>query len=191
MDYRTCVCMLVVVLCAVGSAQGQGGADVGGGFYRLTLDAVDSDPLDGYGFGLRGWFPPAREADILRIFLGLRVAWFPGDSLETAIWSVTMITPEIGLSCRLGESPGLLIEPMVAAGAPMASFTGRWRTLADISDEDDFAIGWSVRPGLLFGYQGDTWAFGGEVSLGFLNVDFTDEANGTHEDLYVGLFFRH
>lgn len=33
-------------------------------------------------------------------------------------------------------------------------------------------------------------AFGSELSVGFPNVDFGDEARGVHDELYVGFFYR-
>lgn len=72
----------------------------------------------------------------------------------------------------------------------MAAYSGRVRVLSDLFEEEDFAVGWAVRPTLLCGYQRHNWALGAELSYGALGIDFTDEASGTHEEVYLGLFLR-
>jgi hypothetical protein len=160
----------------------------------LSFGDGGGDDVTGWGLGLRGWFPAETDKNGLRAFIGDRWSFYTGDAFKTAIWNAVMMTPEIGLAWHLqGQNPGLFVEPMVAAGLPMASFServGANGTFSALWDESKFAIGWGVRPGVLCGYQSGKWGLGAELSYGFMGIHFSDEASGIHEELYVGLFLR-
>lgn len=122
-----CICALAALLCPSASTQGASRLDFGGGYSQLSPDAADSDDLDGWGLIVRGWFSIGRSDSALRAFIGFRTANYMGDAYETAIWSVWMVTPEIGLTLHLGaETPGSSSSRQLRLACP-------WRRIADVS----------------------------------------------------------
>jgi len=206
MRNNVCVWALATLMVAAGVSQGASYLDGGIGYARLSLDGNNGDEISGWGPAFRYWFSDVMDGNGLRPFLGLHSTNYLGDSDEDSIWNVWMLAPEVGLAWHksLGDS-GLFIEPSMTAGAAIAMYTRRGDYLVSYYvGEDDTAVGWVVRPGVLLGYQKDSWSIGAEVSYGLLNVDFSDkvrfvfdgelytspEVKGTHEELYIGLFGR-
>lgn len=199
-------CVLAILVTLVGLAQGKGYLDGGLGYARLSLEGGNNDELSGWGPAFRLWFNDVDAEDGLRPFLGLHGTMYLGDSDKDPIWDVSVFTPEVGLAWhqRLGDS-GFFLEPSVTGGAAITTYSRRGDFLVSYYvGEDDTAVGWVVRPGVLLGYQRDRWAGGVEISYGFLNIDFadevrfvfdgepysSDEVKGTHRELFIGLFGR-
>jgi hypothetical protein len=193
MYHKSCFWALAILTTLVGLAQGEVCLDGGLGYARLSLEGSRRGDLVGWGSAFHFWFGDAGAQDGLRPFLGLHSTMYPGDSHNDAVWGVWMFTPEVGLAWhqRLGDS-GFFLEPSVTGGAAIATYTrrGNPRTVSYYIGEDDTAVGWVVRPGVLLGYQRGTWTGGVEASYGLLDIDFTHEVSGTHRELYIGLFGR-
>jgi hypothetical protein len=183
---------LAIVMVVVGSAQGKAGLDGGLGYAQLSFDEGGGDNLSGWGPAFRLWFSGADSENGLRLFLGLHSTNYPGDMDEDAIWDVWIFTPEAGLAWHqpLAES-GLFLEPCVSGGAVISTYKRRGSDLLSYYvGEDDNAVGWVVRPGLLLGYETHDWGFGAEISYGLQNIEFTSAISGTHSELYLGFFGR-
>jgi hypothetical protein len=172
---------LVLVLGGVARSQ------VGGGYSVLSLDAANGDDLD--GFEMRVRFPLGRPEVYPQPRLAFGVGFFPGgDAFEDPVSNLMLGTLGLDLAWRhnLGQS-NLFLEPSVGGGATWANYTSRFRTLADIFEEDDDAFGWTGRVGVTLGFDGAGGNFGVEVSYSWLGIDFNDEADGVHNQFYVGL----
>jgi hypothetical protein len=197
---------LVILMAAAGTSQGVHHFDGGIGYVRLSLDGDSNDEFDGWGPAFRYWFSDPMDSDGLMPFLGLHSSSYPGDMNDDPIWDIWILAPEAGLAWHksLGDS-GLFIEPGVTVGAAIAKYERRGDSYVSFNvGEDDMAVGWALRPGILLGYQRDTWSIGVEASYGILDIDFSDEVRfvfdgdlyssrevkGTHEELYIGLFGR-
>lgn len=200
------VLALVILMTATGTSQAAHYLDGGIGYKRLSLDGGNNDEFSGWGPAFRFWFSDPMERDGLRPFLSLHSSSYAGDMSDDPIWDISIFTPEVGLAWHksLGES-GLFIEPSVTVGAAIATYERRGDFYVSYHlGEDDTAVGSVIRPGVLFGYQKDTWIIGVEASYGLLDIDFADkvrfvydgdlysspEVKGTHEELYIGFFGR-
>jgi hypothetical protein len=192
MSKGTCLCVLVTLLGTTGLANGQGGWDFGVGYSQLSLDVGHDENHDGWGLLFRGYRPIARDTKNLRMVYGFRTSYYPGgDAFENAIWNAWMLTPEIGLAWHQPLSDlGIFLEPSVTIGMPIAMYSRRVVRLSDLFEEQDTIIGWAARPGLLLGYQRQNWAVGVDASYGLEGIDFSEEASGTHHELYLGIFLR-
>jgi hypothetical protein len=175
-------------------ASGQSGWDFGVGYSQLSLDVGNGEDHNAWGLVFRGYGPIAKNTENARIFFALRTSYYPGGvAFENALWNVWMLTPEIGLAWhqQLGD-PGIFLEPSVAIGAPIAMYNSRVVMLGDLLEgqDTDTTVGWAVRPGVLLGYKQQNLSLGVDVSYGFEGIHFTDEARGTHRELYLGVFLR-
>jgi hypothetical protein len=200
------VWVLVILMVAAGTSQGVPYFEGGVGYGRLSLDGDSNDEFSGWGPAFRFWFSDPIEMDGLRPFLSLHSSSYSGDMNDDPIWDIWIFSPEVGLALHknLGDS-GLFIEPSVTVGVAIATYERRGEFFASYRlGEDDTAVGSVIRPGVLFGYQQDTWTIGVEASYGLLDIDFADEVRfvyggdlytspevkGTHEELYIGFFGR-
>ena len=186
------VLALVILMAAAGTSQAVHYLDGGIGYKRLSLDGDNNDEFSGWGPSFRYWFSDPTSGDGLRPYLGLHSSSYSGDMGDDPIWDIWILAPEVGLAFQksIGDS-GLFIEPSLSVGAAIATYERRGDFYASyMLGEDDTAVGLALRPGVLLGYKWDKWWSGLEVSYGFLNIDFSDAVDGTHEELYIGFFGR-
>jgi hypothetical protein len=197
---------LVTLIITAGTSQAANYLDGGIGYKRLTLDGGGNDEFGGWGPMFRFWFGDPMGSDGLQPYFSLNSSSYSGDMDDDPIWNIWILSPEVGVVLRksIGDS-GLFIEPSMTVGAAFATYERRGDYYVSyIVGEDDTAVGWVLRPGVLLGYGRDTWCVGVETSYGFLDIDFADEVRfvydghlyhtdaveGTHKELYVGFFGR-
>ncbi len=178
------VCAAIITLVFAGSARSQFGI----GYSVFSLDAASStDDLEGVEMRVR--FPLNQVKDGLQTNLAFNVGYYNGgDALEDPIWN--LLTGTFGLELatheRLGES-NFFIRPSISAGGTVAFYKNRVRILGDFFEEDEDAFGWMGQVGAVLGIEGNK-NLGVEVSYGWHGIDFNDEADGTHNQFYIGLF---
>lgn len=178
------ICAVVVTLFLAGSARSQFGI----GYSSFSLDTSGSDDLDGFEVRLR--FPLIPSAETLETNFAFNVGFYGGgDLLEDPVSN--LLTGTFGLELathqRLGQSD-FFVRPSVCAGGTLAFYKSRVRVLANLFEEDEDAFGWMGQIGAVLGIE-DNNDVGLEVSYGWHGIDFNDEADGTHNQFYIGLFF--
>ena len=188
----TFVCLMVVLLHGAKLAQAEGDFSFGYGWSQLSLDGEYGGDLDGWGMAFHFRFPPARDKNGLLLGFGLQFSDYTGsydlgDTLFTTktITDVSIFTPQVELAWHQKLFSGFYVEPSVAFGALLATFQPR-----NIFQDDDFAAGWVIRPGLLLGYQIESLSFGAEATYGFNQIEFEQGIDDTSRELYVGGFLR-
>lgn len=183
MRFRVFVFAAIVTFAFPGSARSQ----IGIGYSLFSLDASGSDELKGLETRIR--FPLNQTRDSLQANLAFNVGYYNGgDAFEDPIWN--LFTGTFGLELatheRLGQSD-FFIRPSICGGGTIAFYKSRVRTLANLFEEDEDAFGWMGQVGAVLGIEGNE-DIGVEVSYGWHGIDFNDEADGTHNQFYIGLY---
>ena len=205
-----CACVLAFALCGAGYAAEETAAggeptksgvaagaeatqlDMAVGISMLSLSGDHDNDLGGWGYDIRfGWLPEPTRAAGLKLGVGLHAAFVEGESdvdpatlTRESVDRVSLLVPEVFLAWRpnLGD-PGLVVEPRIGAGPALALFEPRF-----IFDDDEVGTGWSVRPGIMIGYQKEGTAFGVDVSYASYEIDFEEGVDDSCSEVFAGLF---
>jgi hypothetical protein len=178
------VCTAIVLYFA-GSAMSQYG---GVGYSVFSVDStMQSNDLKGPEIRFR--FPINKEGYGLKFIPGFNLAYYwNGDEVKDPVWNLITLSPlvEFALHEQIGQSD-FFFRPSIGIGGTLAVYESRLRTTSDIFDEkSETAFGWMGQVGITLGIENK---IGVEVSYGLHELDFNDEADGTHSQLYIGLAF--
>ena len=174
---------VVLLLIFAGSAKSQ----ISIGYSVLSLDTSDSHDLSGIETRFR--FPLNQSRGGILTNFAFNVGYYNnGDAFDDPVWN--LLTGTLGLELatheRLGDSR-VFLRPSISGGGTFAFYKSRVRRLSTFFEEDEDAFGWIGQVGAVLGIEGNE-NMGVEVSYGLHGIDFNEEADGTHQQFYIGLF---
>jgi hypothetical protein len=166
-------------------------SQLGGGYSRLRLDTPSKECMDGVGFRTR---LPLEEADEelggLQINLALDIIYYGSTAFESPYSIEDLNTFGLGFELapyfKLGQSD-LFLVPSVCVGGKIAIYESTHIIspyLLDKRDEKDF--GFMTQVGLALTGDGA----GIQVAYSWNDLNFNRQIDGTHEELYIGIFAR-
>ncbi len=152
-----------------------------GGASQIYLDDDGFDEQWGPFFATSFSLAPLENATQFRLGAGLAFAWFNSDvdnEFVSGQADLFLITPEVLLSWRHAVTRTFYLEPGVGLGAVIGAldFLGA-----------DWDAGYSVRPFVRAGYQGDDWSAGAELGYRFGSLDISGDEQSIN-DVTFGVF---
>lgn len=182
--------ILLLLLAPIASAQ----IEIGAGFSNLHLAGADKNlqNVDGFGVDLRIGGPLIPLPVLANLRLGIDLGWrrYNTDGTGTNPFSpdqsdLDLFNAELRAAWR--QPLGMFfVEPYVSGGLLVGTYSSNNRF--NLSNFDQTAAGWSVRPGVAVGVKIAIVTLGVEGSYRVGNLHFRNGAGGNLNEWYAGAF---